>query len=207
MLERARDQENIVLTPEQIAAAPFEVRRWLQRILGGDSSRDRRFILERDGVCVSSDGLAICSLREITSLLHKLKDDFLSCQILFQLGCEFYNPITAEHRRHVVQLNDFLHHTDAQNIFDVDRCLKAINSALREVRRDPDAVICHCNDHAGFEVHETTQHNIYRLWRRLVRLPPPRQEIASTADSHRFSASASHDGPISQPPTLDSKVA
>ena len=167
-LEHPSPNRNIVLTPEQVAFAPDEVRQWLSTQCGHSAGFEHEFILERNGAATSGDGLAICTALEIKNLLHMLSDDFLSCQILFELGCEYYNPTTAEHRGHVIRLNDFLHHTDARDILEVHQCLDTINAALQRLRHDPDTTIYRPDECAGFHVHEQTQHMIYQLWRRLL---------------------------------------
>lgn len=169
-------ERDIVLSPELVANAPDQVRDWLRSVYGEDERLDRIFVFDHNGVQTSGDGLAICGALEIKTLLHMLGDDFLACQILFELGCEYYNPATGEHRGHVIQLTDFLQHTDAKNIFEALRCLDAINAALQHLRRDPYATIYRPDGMGGFRVDARTQHAIYQLWQRLVRLTASRRK-------------------------------
>lgn len=179
-----KPERDIVLSPEQIANAPAGVRQWLASLCGDDERLDRGFILDHNGTLTSGDGLAICGAIEIKSLLHMLSDDFLACQVLFELGCEYHSPTTGEHRGHVIQLTDFLHHTDAKNVFEILRCLDAINGALQTLRRDPYATMYRPDGKGGFRVEASTQRVIYQLWKRLLRLtrsrhdqaPPSRQD-------------------------------
>jgi hypothetical protein len=169
-LDRTKYETDVVLTPEQIASAPKAVCEWLRGIFGDDERFESSFVLERHGAMSSGDGLAICTPAEINQLLHHLRDDLLSCEILFELGCDYYDPLTGERRERTIKLTDFLHHTDAKDIFEVERCLKRIDEPLRRLRNDPDATICRQDGQGGFRVHRTTQHVIYQFWRRLVRL-------------------------------------
>lgn len=173
---------DIVLTAEQIAAAPPEVRQWLHGLFGGDERLNSGFILERNGFASSGDGLAICDTGEIEQLLRGLESDFVACQVLFQLGCDFYNPQTGEQRGHVVEIADFLNHTDVEDASQLHRCLDAINLQLRELRGDRDATIYHRDGHGGVHVHGRTQHTIYQLWRRLLNLPPSRHQGHASPD-------------------------
>jgi hypothetical protein len=53
---------------------------------------------------------------------------------------------------------------------------------LCELRHDRDATIYRPDGHDGIIVHQATQHTIYQLWRRLVRLPSSRTAIAAPDD-------------------------
>jgi len=167
--------DDIVITAEQLAGAPEAVRQWLRGIRAAAPER-ADFVLERDGVLTSGDGLAICTGSEIKQLLRQLGGNYIACQVLFQLGCEYYNAATGEHRPRMLNLTDFLHHTDVGNSSELYGCLDAINDALRQLRRDQDATIYQMVEHGGIRVHLTTQRRIYRLWRRLVRLASAHQD-------------------------------
>jgi hypothetical protein len=160
----------ITITAEQIAAAPTVVHDWLRSVVGQPPHADS-FVLERAGVLSSEDGLAICSSLEIKVLLRRLADDYLACQVVFALGCELYDAVTGAHYDYVLHLNDFRDRTDVRDMFELDACFARINGVLREMRRDPRAVIQHCEGHL-YRIHATTQQRIYRFWRHLVKQPP-----------------------------------
>jgi hypothetical protein len=170
---------DIVLTAEQVAAAPDEVQRWLRSLFGGDEQLNGGFILERNGFASSGDGLAICDAAEIERLLRALDNDFIACQVLFQLGCDFYNPQTGEHRGHVIEITDFINHTDVNDAAQLLCCLDVINIKLRELRGDRDATVYHRDGHGGVHVHARTQQTIYQIWRQLLNLPSRHQTHAS----------------------------
>jgi hypothetical protein len=174
-------ERDIVLSPEQLANAPEEVRQWLRSLCGEDERIERGFIFEHNGIATSGDGLAICSPLEIKTLLHMLSDNFLACQVLFELGCEYYNPDTGEHRGHPIRLTDFVQHTDAHDVFETLKCLDAINGALQSLRRDPYATIYRPDGMGGFRVDGRTQQVIYHLWKRLLRLTSSRRAIPLSA--------------------------
>jgi hypothetical protein len=170
---------DIVLTAEQVAAAPDEVQRWLRSLFGGDERLNSGFILERNSFASSGDGLAISDAAEIERLLRALDNDFIACQVLFQLGCDFYNPQTGEHRGHVIEITDFINHTDVNDAAQLHCCLDVINIKLRELRGDRDATIYHRDGHGGVHVHARTQQTIYQVWRLLLNLPSRHQTHAS----------------------------
>lgn len=174
-------QGEFVLTADQVAAAPPEVQRWLRGLFDRDERLNSGFILERNGFASSGDGLAICDAAEVKRLLRALADDFVACQVLFQLGCDFYNPQTGEHRGHVIEITDFINHTDVEDASQLHRCLDIVNSKLRELRGDRDATIYHRDGHGGVHVHARTQHTIYQFWRRLLNLPSSRRRTSASS--------------------------
>jgi plasmid stabilization system protein ParE len=188
---RPPPEHDIVLTPEQIAQAPEPVRQWLHSIYGNADWLEHGFILQRYGAMTSGDGLAICTSLEIKNILHLLRDDILSCEILFELGCDYRNPATGERRGHIVGLRDFLHHTEARNLTEVERGLDTINAALQNLRHDPDATLHRPDGHGGFRAHELTQHVIYEMWLRMVRLTARHHKCAAPEPDDLFSRAAS----------------
>jgi len=171
--EDQRPERDIVVSADQIAQAPDAVRQWLHGLHGDDGSAG--FLAADDDAATTADGLAICSAFEVKTLLHMLSDDFLGCQVLFGLGCEYDNPANGVQRGHAIQLTDFLHHTDAKNVFEVLQSLDTINGALQSLRRDPYATIYRPDGMGGFRVEASTQRVIYQLWNRLRRLTQPRR--------------------------------
>lgn len=173
-------EQDIVLTPDQVARAPEAVRQWLCGLLGDDERLKRGYVLERHGVMSSGDGLAICSAGEIGEMLNILGDDLLGCEILFELGCDYYDPATGEHLARTMTLEDFIHHTDAANTFEVTAALARINEALRRVRHDRDATIYRPDERGLYHIHKTTQRVIYQYWQRVAQ-PAQRWPASSGA--------------------------
>jgi hypothetical protein len=139
----------------------------------GDPSDD--LVLEQNGALKSTQGLAICCGLEIKTLLRRLGDDYVACQVFFELGCKLYDPRTGDRRAHPLHSHDFLHHTDVGDFVHLHRAINTINGALRELRDDRDVVLCRFDGRNGFHVHEATQHLIYEFWRRLAKQPPARR--------------------------------
>jgi hypothetical protein len=163
-------EKDILLTPEQVAEAPEPVRQWLASLGGADKRREHNFILQRYGALSSADGLAICTSLEIKNILHLLSENLLACELLFACGCDHRASATGDCRGPIVTLADFLHHSDAADLGEVERGLGAINAALQRLRGDPDATIYQIDAEGEFRVHALTQRVINALWRRLMRL-------------------------------------
>jgi hypothetical protein len=161
---------DVVITADQIAAAPSVVQDWLRGIVAEATEAADSLILERDGTLSSGDGLAICSGLEIKALLRRLSNDYVACQVLFALGCDLYDPLTGERREFALHFHDFRGRTDIADVFQLDECLGRVNEALREIRHDRHATI-HRRDHDRYHVHGVTQQRIYRFWRHLVKSP------------------------------------
>jgi hypothetical protein len=162
---------DVVVTADQIAAAPGAVQDWLRGVAGETPHVADGFILERDGMLSSGDGLAICGGLEIKALLRRLSDDYVACQVLFALGCDLHDPLTGERHELALHFHDFRGRTDIGDGLQLDECLGRINEALREVRHDRHATI-YRRDHDRYHVHAVTQQRIYRFWRHLVKSPP-----------------------------------
>ena len=179
MHSKTTPETGFFITAEQFAAAPAEVRRWLQQSFPAASQDEAAFVVERNGFLTSGDGLAILSGLETKAMLRTLANDYVACQVFFELGCDFYNPATGERRYYPLDALDFIRHTDAADTIELQRCLDTINAALREIRNDRAATIYRCEAHDQLHVHATTQHRIYEFWRRIVGLPSPHHAVMS----------------------------
>jgi hypothetical protein len=163
-----------VITPEQVKNAPREVRQWLFRLFGaGDPSA---FIVERNGHHYTEDGLAICAEAEISAIYDRICHDRIATQILFQFGCNSYDPATGAVHAHRVHVGDLLRYTELRMGTRLDGYLEVITAALRAERGDPAARFFEHDHHDAYWVHELTQSSIHRLWERLAKpavvLPP-----------------------------------
>lgn len=161
----------LLLTAEQIAAAPAAIRQWLlSSVLGVESGESGDgFLLRQNGVTSSSDGLAVCSIHEIATMLRRLSTSFQALQVFFELGCDYRNPRTGERRPHPLNLSDFRQHTDVGSIPRLRTIIHDINQILVDLRGDQDALLCRIGDHDDYHVHELTQYRIFRFWRPLSR--------------------------------------
>jgi hypothetical protein len=166
---------SLVLTSEQVKSAPREVRQWLFRLLGAEDPT--AFVVERNGFRYTEDNLAICSEAEISAIYDRICIEPVATQILFQFGCNSYDPATGAVHAHRVHVGDFLRYTDLRNATRLDGYLDMITAALRAERNDPAAQFFEHDHHSAYWVHELTQSNIHRLWEKLAKpaltLPRP----------------------------------
>ena len=172
------EEGGIFLNVERVAAAPPEVRTWLREQLFDDGGSG--FVLERNGHRSSDDGLAICDVREIKTMLRALADDYVACQVFFQFGCDYFNPKSGERRAFLLRSQDFLQHTDVGDFARLHRAVDRINLVLSQVRSERDATLCRFDGNNGFHVHGTTQYRIYGFWQRLIRFSDRRKKLAPT---------------------------
>jgi hypothetical protein len=166
----------LVLQPEEIAAAPPEVRRWLDALLAPEAGAE---VLQRNGFRYADGDLAVLQPFEVSGILERIAGDELACQVLFRLGCEFYDPATGLHRPYAISVADFVHSTDIENGSRLPDVLGRINAALREIRRDPNASIYAIDKSGAYCVHETTQCHIYRQWVALVGQAQPLTAVSA----------------------------
>jgi hypothetical protein len=189
--EKAPAGGGILLTPEQVANAPAEVRNWLLNSIFNIEASEDHFILEQNGVATSGEGLAVCSLLEIKELIRRLSEDYLVLQVFFELGCDYQNPTTGERRPYLLKFADFRRHTDVDGIQGLLRCIHDINEALQNLRGDTSAMLCRIDSHEGFHVHEITQHRIYHFWLLLSALAARHSESMSVPTPTAMSLDAS----------------
>jgi hypothetical protein len=171
---------NLVITPEQVKSAPREVRQWLF-----GAADPTAFVVERNGFRYTEDNLAICSEAEISAIYDRICHDPIATQILFQFGCNSYDPATGALHAHCVHVGDLLRYTDLRMGTRLDGYLELITAALRAEREDPAAQFFEHGHHDAYRVHELTQSSIHRMWEKLakpaVALPRPASEKSPNA--------------------------
>ena len=157
----------LTITPEQVKSAPREVRQWLFRLLGAEDPAS--FVVERNGFRYTEDNLAICSEAEIAAIYDRICHDRIAAQILFQFGCNSYDPATGAVHAHRVHVGDLLRYTELRSGTRLDGYLDLITDALRAERGDRAARFFEHDRHDAYWVHELTQTAIHRLWERLAK--------------------------------------
>lgn len=167
-----RRSTGVFISADAIANAPEAVQEWLET--AGTRPEPLAMVLERDGALTSEDGLAICSPAEIRKLLEHIRDDYLACQVLFAAGCEYVDPMSAEHKPRVLHFDDFHGRTDVRHSGQLERSLDAIEAALHRIRRDERVRLHDRDEHGAIHVHPATQHSIYTVWCETVAAPQPR---------------------------------
>ena len=159
----------LVLTPEQVKSAPPEVRAWLHTMLeaeyGGPDLRAGRD---------EHNALAALGPEEAGAVLERIRGDFLTTQVFFELGRDLAAGAPMPPHLHRVAISDILRHTQIGDVQHLGACLDAITAAFREVRGDPQAVLLGFDQGGGCYVHAATKQAIQAVWRAFAGGAQPR---------------------------------
>jgi hypothetical protein len=151
----------ITLTPEQIRAAPPEVRRWVERevmALFGQPSEPAEE--------PHSEHLAVCTAAHAGTVLAHIQSVLPVVNVFFELGRQgvVYGQANIESFR----LLDIVHHTRLKDVNQVIACLDIINQAYSNACGDVTARFCALDREGHCFVAVQTQQNILRLWQKVV---------------------------------------
>lgn len=191
----------ITLSLEQIRAAPPEVRRWIEKELA--SSLGLLAQVERQSHPARSE-LAACSREEALGIFELIKDDYLACQVFFELG-RGAEDNGSSHPLHALSIAEIMRHTRIHS-GELQRSLTVINQALRQVRRDPNVSLIGFDEEGHCYVHQETHRNIGQLWQEFVASQMQRQlHREAGAGDEMPTASAQFEAPRreSQPPQAE----
>jgi hypothetical protein len=115
-----------------------------------------------------SQTLAKCSAIEATSILERIRSDYLACQVFFELGREEVLGQTRFSELHRVSIQNIMHHVRLGDIQHLAACLEKINEAFRAVRADPEALLFAFDGVGGCYIDRVTQQSILAVWESLV---------------------------------------
>jgi hypothetical protein len=154
----------LVLTAEQIRSAPSEVRQWLKAVLEAELGWD----LVEHGPEAARFRLAACSLEEAAGILERIRNDYVTAQVFFELGRE--GAPAGAHFGDLCRLTflDMARHTRVGNFQQLAACLETIAAAFRDVKGDPGAILFAFDQRGGLYLHQATHQSIARLWQQLV---------------------------------------
>jgi len=167
----------IVLTSEQIRSAPQEVKDWIRSLLDRELAFAHKPAFETADARVGVPSLSACSREEAAMLLQQIREDYLACQVLFELGRDdFAGPRQGE--LHRVGLGEIMRHIRLQDSRHLAECFAGIGAAFRRVRGDPEAELFAFDGAGNCYIHETTHQSVKALWHALVaaQLPADRSE-------------------------------
>jgi len=152
----------ITLSPEQIRAAPPEVRRWLEHELVVSLGLVSPTLPITQP---SSPHLAACTPEEAARVLSLIQGMLPVVHVFFELGREGAAPgegIAA------FRLADIMRHTRLEAPDQVLACLEALDQAVRHVRNDPSATFHTVDERGDCLVAAQTQRSIRAIWQQLV---------------------------------------
>ena len=154
----------LLLTSEQIRTAPAEVRHWLKTVI------DAEFELGalQEPAEHPRHELTACTLENAKAVLERIRSDYISTQVFFELGREVPLAAPSQGPLYRLSLPDIARHCRLRNFEHLAACLETITAAFREVRQDPEASLFASDQRGGLYIHEGTHSSIARLWHELV---------------------------------------
>ncbi len=152
---------SITLSPEQIRAAPPEVRRWIEQELATSLGLEAHAGDARG----QPAQLASCSREELSAVLGLIQGAFPVVNVFFELGRK--GASFGQDRLEAYRLSDIQHHTRLQSTDQVIACLNMIGEALRRVRGTAEVSFYGLDGDYCFIATQTRQ-NIRQLWFELI---------------------------------------
>lgn len=147
----------ITLSPEQIRAAPPEVRRWIEQEFFAT------FGLQTE---LDSSRLAAYSVEEAASVLSLIQGMLPVVNVFFELGREGMSVETEGVA--AFRLAEILRHTRLQTLEQVIACLDTISEAARRVRGDGEAPFYGLDSRGHCFIAAQTQRSILQVWQQIV---------------------------------------
>lgn len=153
---------DLLLKADQIKSAPREVKNWLKAMLERDLS------LMPDSNTNPSWALAECTIEEAALVLAAIQNDYLACQVFFELGRDQYVEDTPPNRFHKVSLTIVMHHVRLSSGEHLIACLEEISQTFANVRHEPEVQILALDGNGNCYIRETTRQSIRAIWEDLV---------------------------------------
>ncbi len=147
----------ITISREKLAAAPAEVRHWIEKEMAAMLG-----VIARAGHDPAPLEIAACSAEDVASIFELIKADCLACDVFFELG-RYLGGALAGQPFHAARIGDILRHTRLDNSDRLLACFEAINAAFRTVRRDGQATMLGLDQAGHVYVHVLTHQNIRAL--------------------------------------------
>jgi hypothetical protein len=157
----------IVLSAEQVKAAPPPVRRWLEQQVAADLAPAPLELPEPPAEAFDPARIAACSLPEVLEIFERIRHDGLACRVFLEFGQE---PAAALHPSplYALDIADSVGDTGITDGNQLVACLNLINSALQVVRADPDATLFAFDGNGRCYIHELTHRALHLLRRDLL---------------------------------------
>jgi hypothetical protein len=155
---------SITISPEQLAAAPPDVRRLLEREMASTLA----FAEGQQGAPKAPAAeLAACSLEEVVQLFALIRDDHLTAALFCELGHE-PNVGLGTPRYRAVSVADLLRRSRLGSPDRLTARLETIHAAFRRLRGDAGGSLFGFDQFGHLYIHEVTQHHIAELWQKLA---------------------------------------
>ncbi len=169
----------IVLTAEQVKAAPPSVRQWLEQQLAADLAPAPLALpeLASPATDIASARIAACNLAEVMQIFEQIRHDGLACRVFLEFGRE---PSARLHPSplYALDLGDIARATGILSGKQLGACLYLINSAFQMLRADPAATLFAIDANGRCYLQETTHRALHLLRRDLLAPHPAPQRRA-----------------------------
>jgi hypothetical protein len=168
---------SITISPEQLAAAPPDIRRWLEREIAGTLD----FAEGHQAAPKAPEAeLAACSFDEVAQIFALIRKDHLAATLFCELGHEAnVGSRTPPYR--AIAVADLLRRSRLGSPDRLMARLEVINAAFRRLRGDAGGSLFGFDQFGRLYIHEVTQHHIAELWKQLLAadvVAPARQDAS-----------------------------
>ncbi|MDJ0390529.1 hypothetical protein QMO56_20665 [Roseomonas sp. E05] len=153
----------ITLSPEQIRAAPPQVRRWLEQEVAASLGLAG---MAEPAPHPEPPHLVGCGVREVEAIFSLIQGLLPVVNVFLELGRDTGRRLP--NGMHAFGLLDIQSHTQLGTPEQVLNCLEMINRALRQVSGDPHATLFGLDERANCFVAEETHQAIRQFWQQLV---------------------------------------
>jgi len=160
---------DVVLSGEQIRSAPREVKEWIRSILLAELTPAPEPEHARGEMGEAT--LAECTVTEAGRVLEQIRDDYLACQVFFELSRDNLLDQNEPPGLHRIPIAEILRHTRLGDLEHLGAYLDRIGEAFQAVRHDPSIVLFALDRLGGLYIHDTTRRSIKRLWQALASRP------------------------------------
>jgi hypothetical protein len=156
----------ITLSPEQVRAAPPEVRRWLEHEINVTFGLAAPEHAAAEALATRLIG---CNPDEVTGMLELVQSMLPVVSVFFELGREAAS--TPVHGLRAFRLADLMRQARLSSPQQVIECLDVLTAALRRARGDSQALFYLLDERGHCLVAEPTMRSVLQVWQAIVAEP------------------------------------
>ncbi len=164
-------QVNLVITTEQLRAAPAGVRQWFAQLAGIAPPADSAWVVEHNGRRETAEQVAILDEAEAETLVGLLADDPAAIEILALFSDDCRDPASGAPQAYSVSVTDMVDRTSIASAAAVPQHITRIEKVLRRARGDHTLFLFEGHPRTGYCVHPETQAALHRLRERAAAPP------------------------------------
>ena len=151
----------ITLSPEQVRAAPPEVRHWLEQQIAETLGFQRP-----TPAVETARHLVGCAPEALRAALGLIQHILPVASVFFELARE--GQVMSQRGLRVLRVDDVMRHCRLQTPEQVVACLEAINRALQQASGDPEAVLTVVDNGGHVLEADMTARGIQAIWQEIV---------------------------------------